>query len=88
MAAVIPCQTRPLKGHEIRERRRVGRRQISTAGRKLVDGVPFGRTFFGLRRARDRPQVETPRLAECRRFKNQGEGDGEDYYQEEAEEDG
>ncbi|RPB25235.1 hypothetical protein L211DRAFT_867235, partial [Terfezia boudieri ATCC MYA-4762] len=86
---------RPLDGHEIRERRRIGRRQISTTGRKLVDGVPFGRTFLGLRKASDRPQVgilepgKRRRLedgtAKGVRFEDREEGgdDDEDYYQEE-----
>ena len=84
---------RPLDGHEIRERRRIGRRQISTAGRKLVDGVPFGRSFLGLRRASDRPQVGIPELGRRRlggrtarvRFEEQeedGDDDEDNYYQE------
>ena len=49
---------RPLVNHEIRERTQNGRRQISTTGRKLIDGVPYGRTF--IRPAFDRPGVNIP----------------------------
>lgn len=77
---------RPLDGHEIRERRRTGRRQISTAGRKLVDGVPFGRTFLG--QARDRRALGIPARGKKRkvdngtargvRFEDEDDGDGDD----------
>ncbi|EWC43454.1 hypothetical protein DRE_07564 [Drechslerella stenobrocha 248] len=47
---------RPLTRDEIRERVRGGRRQISTSGRKLVDGVPIGRNFVAP--APDRPRIQ------------------------------
>ncbi|KAF8541467.1 hypothetical protein BDD12DRAFT_908661 [Trichophaea hybrida] len=49
---------RPLSTSEIRHRRVSGRRQISTGGRKLLDGTPFGRPY--IRRAADRPQLLIP----------------------------
>lgn len=49
---------RPLSGTEIKQRRLSGRRQISTSGRKLIDGTPFGRSF--LRPAPDRPNLAIP----------------------------
>lgn len=47
-----------MSGTEIKQRRLSGRRQISTSGRKLIDGTPFGRSF--LRPAPDRPSVKIP----------------------------
>lgn len=49
---------RPLTGTEIKQRRLSGRRQISTSGRKLIDGTPFGRPL--LAPAPDRPKLSIP----------------------------
>ncbi|KAF8251755.1 hypothetical protein K440DRAFT_658415 [Wilcoxina mikolae CBS 423.85] len=49
---------RPLSTSEVRHRRVSGRQQITTGGRKLLDGTPFGRPY--IRRAADRPQLLIP----------------------------
>ncbi|CUS08059.1 unnamed protein product, partial [Tuber aestivum] len=51
---------RPLTTTEIRQRRASGRRQISTSGRKLLDGTPFGRPMITTRPAPDRPRLSIP----------------------------
>ncbi|RPB04550.1 hypothetical protein L873DRAFT_1799479 [Choiromyces venosus 120613-1] len=51
---------RPLTTTEIRQRRASGRRQISTSGRKLLDGTPFGRPMISTRPAPDRPRLSIP----------------------------
>ncbi|KAG0644051.1 hypothetical protein HOY80DRAFT_230792 [Tuber brumale] len=51
---------RPLTTTEIRQRRASGRRQISTSGRKLLDGTPFGRPMVTTRPAPDRPRLSIP----------------------------
>lgn len=60
-----------MSGTEIKQRRLSGRRQISTSGRKLIDGTPFGRSF--LRPAPDRPSLTIP--ARKRRKIGQTEAD-------------
>lgn len=45
---------RPLRQAEIRARKLTGRCQITTSGRRLVDGVPWGRPFVRLAMDRDR----------------------------------
>ncbi|KAF3934179.1 hypothetical protein ABW20_dc0105050 [Dactylellina cionopaga] len=47
---------RPLTRIEAKEHVKGGRRQVSTAGRKLQDGVPLGRNFIAP--APDRPRIE------------------------------
>ncbi|KAE9375522.1 hypothetical protein N431DRAFT_454155 [Stipitochalara longipes BDJ] len=49
---------RPLLSQDVKIRRVSGRVQISTDGRHLVDGVPWGRPL--LRKAGDRPAVNIP----------------------------
>ncbi|PWW75643.1 hypothetical protein C7212DRAFT_204854 [Tuber magnatum] len=51
---------RPLTTTEVRQRRASGRRQISTSGRKLLDGTPFGRPMITTRPAPDRPRLSIP----------------------------
>ncbi|KAK4104375.1 hypothetical protein N658DRAFT_521049 [Parathielavia hyrcaniae] len=51
---------RPLDTGDRRKRRLSGRDQITTDGRHLIDGVPFGRPR--LRSPRDRPPVDIPPL--------------------------
>jgi hypothetical protein len=51
-------RVRPLLTTDLSQRRRNGRIQISSAGRHLVDGVPYGRPF--LRVAPDRPELQIP----------------------------
>jgi hypothetical protein len=52
------CSIRPLTEIEVKQRRLGGRTQISTSGRKLVDGTPFGKSF--VRPAADRPTLLVP----------------------------
>ncbi|KAL1894012.1 hypothetical protein Sste5346_006154 [Sporothrix stenoceras] len=77
---------RPLSSDELKKRRISGRHQISVDGRRLVDGVPFGRPL--LKRPRGRPPVEiVPRKR--RRPIGSGFEEEEDYdemYDEEDEE--
>ncbi|KAI5807626.1 hypothetical protein DFH27DRAFT_547061 [Peziza echinospora] len=90
---------RQLDPVELRERKRIGRRQISTAGRKLIDGAPFGRAV-GFRAAWDRPApvpvLEAGSSSRKRQKANDGrgravrfidDGDDENEDQDEEEED-
>jgi hypothetical protein len=49
---------RPLSTSEVKHRKSGGRRQVTTSGRKLLDGTPFGRPY--IRPAPDRPQLLIP----------------------------
>ncbi|KAK6539526.1 hypothetical protein TWF694_009742 [Orbilia ellipsospora] len=66
---------RPLTGTETKEHVRGGRRQVSTNGRKLQDGVPIGRNFIAP--APDRPRIEGGRPSK-RRKTSRGNAEDED----------
>ncbi|KAN0112873.1 hypothetical protein V8E51_005824 [Hyaloscypha variabilis] len=68
---------RPLLSQDIKIRRVSGRVQISTDGRHLVDGVPWGRPL--LRKAGDRPAVNIPPRKRQRIEYNEDDGDTEGY---------
>ncbi|KAF3924318.1 hypothetical protein ABW21_db0208356 [Orbilia brochopaga] len=69
---------RPLTRTEAKEYLKGGRRQISTTGRKLQDGVPIGRNF--ITRAPDRPRIEggQPPAKRQRRTRRSQEADDEE----------
>lgn len=56
----MPYSIRPLLTNDRRQRRLTGRDQISTDGKHLIDGVPFGRPR--LKQPRGRPSVSIPPL--------------------------
>ncbi|KAB5525650.1 hypothetical protein GE09DRAFT_1152107 [Coniochaeta sp. 2T2.1] len=74
---------RPLFTVDRKKRLLSGREQISSDGRHLVDGVPFGRPR--LRAPRGRPPVEIPPLKRRRIMFEDGEGDGLDEEEEDGE---
>ena len=51
-------RVRPLTQAEVRARRMGGRNQITAAGRRLVDGVPWGKPFVRLAMDRELPEGE------------------------------
>lgn len=73
----MPYSIRPLVTEDRRKRRLSGRDQISTAGRHLIDGIPFGRPR--LRAPRDRPPIEIPSLKRSRsEYEQDDEGEESD----------
>jgi hypothetical protein len=88
---------RPLSSSEVKQRGLSGRTQISVAGRKLLDGTPFGRPH--IRPASDRPRLLIPSAKRRRAGKGveastlqsangveDDEDDDEDYEPEDEEE--
>lgn len=76
------CRIRPLLTQDIRVRRISGRHQISTDGRHLVDGVPFGKPL--LRRPAGRPPIGIPPRKRARITHEEREEDAESDYDENA----
>ncbi|KAF3939789.1 hypothetical protein ABW19_dt0200421 [Dactylella cylindrospora] len=66
---------RPLTTTESREHLKGGRIQISTNGKKLLDGVPFGRNFIVP--ARDRPTIDIEEPPAKRQRTSSGTQDNE-----------
>ncbi|RYP74109.1 hypothetical protein DL771_003167 [Monosporascus sp. 5C6A] len=67
---------RPLQTDDLRRRRISGRYQISSDGRRLVDGVPFGRPL--LRAPPARPPIHIPPRKKRRLLYDQRESAGRD----------
>ncbi|RYP09599.1 hypothetical protein DL764_001203 [Monosporascus ibericus] len=67
---------RPLQTDDLRRRRISGRYQISSDGKRLVDGVPFGRPL--LRAPPARPPIHIPPRKKRRLLYDQGEPAGQD----------
>ncbi|RYP79376.1 hypothetical protein DL770_006692 [Monosporascus sp. CRB-9-2] len=67
---------RPLQTDDLRRRRISGRYQISSEGKRLVDGVPFGRPL--LRAPPARPPIHIPPRKKRRLLYDQGESAGHD----------
>ncbi|KAI5856182.1 hypothetical protein GGS23DRAFT_617835 [Durotheca rogersii] len=66
---------RALEKDDNRQRRLSGRHQISTDGRRLIDGIPFGRRLLRPPAGRpplDVPTVKRPRLAYAQGYTNDG----------------
>ncbi|EKG13884.1 hypothetical protein MPH_08948 [Macrophomina phaseolina MS6] len=55
------CSIRHLTQSELRARHIAGRDQISANGQHLIDGIPFGKSYFPLRRPY-RPSINIPPL--------------------------
>ncbi|KAI9842540.1 MAG: hypothetical protein M1838_003084, partial [Thelocarpon superellum] len=66
-------EIRPLRTSDVRARTLSGRHQITADGRRLIDGVPFGRPFF--RPAPDRPAIKIPPKKRKRHLGSDGEDD-------------
>jgi hypothetical protein len=71
------CSIRPLDTGDRRKRRLSGRYQISRDGKRLIDGIAFGRPR--LKTPRDRPPVDIPPLKRPRiAFESDADDDHED----------
>lgn len=67
----FPCRIRALQIADLRARRLSGRHQISTDGRHLIDGVPFGRPYLK-RSSSSRPAISIPPRKKRRTLGNIG----------------
>ena len=73
LCVFLSCSIRALQISDLRARRVSGRHQISTDGRHLIDGVPFGRPYLK-RSTSSRPAISIPPRKKRRTLYSSGGG--------------